>query len=222
MGFAALYSGGKDSSLALWKAQNRGVNVDYLITVKPERDDSYMFHKPNLQFVPKLSKALGIDLIEVTTEGEKEKELDDLRKGIDSLDIDGLITGAVASNYQMKRIKSLCKEKDLELFAPLWKMDQTELVEELIKNDFKVIIVSVAAMGLDERWLGRNIDEDCLKDLKDLHKKYRINIAGEGGEYETFVLDAPNHRWGYAVIDAEIKWDGQRGEYNIIGLEKVF
>jgi len=221
MGYTALFSGGKDSTLALWKAQSLGLDISYLVTVYPHRDDSYMFHKPNLHLVPKLAKSLDIELVKVETSGEKEKELTDLKNELATLDISGLITGAVASNYQMKRIEKISKDLSLDVFAPLWKMKQSELLEDLLKNNFHSIIVSVSARGLDEGWLGRSIDEKCVQDLKKLHDKYGINISGEGGEYESLVLEAPNYDQNFKVIEKEDQWDGRRGEVSIKKLKKI-
>ncbi len=220
MGYAALFSGGKDSSLALWKAQNLGLDVSHLVTVYPDRSDSYMFHKPNLHLVPKLAKSLDTELVKIETPGEKEKELIDLKNELKNLEITGLITGAVASNYQMERIESISAELSLDMFAPVWKMDQSELLEDLLKNGFRSIIVSVSAYGLDEEWLGRTIDEKCIQDLKNLQEKYGINISGEGGEYESLVLEAPNYDYKFKVVEKSKKWDGKRGELLIKKLEK--
>ncbi|MFW6038521.1 MAG: diphthine--ammonia ligase [Candidatus Saliniplasma sp.] len=220
MKYAALFSGGKDSALALWKAQKAGLDVKYLVTVFPARDDSYMFHKPNLEFVPTLADSLDLNFIKVKTEGVKEEELTDLKNGLNKLDVGGVITGAVASSYQFKRLKRLTKELDLDLYAPLWEVKQQDILDTLLKNDFKVIIVSVAAMGFDKDWLGREIDSGCVSDLKVLNRKYAINVAGEGGEYESFVLDSPNYEWGFKVVHAEREWDGHRGVYKIKKIKK--
>jgi len=221
MGFAALFSGGKDSSLALWKAQSFGLKVDYLVTVFPQRDDSYMFHKPNLHLIPDLADSLGIELIKVRTSGEKEKEVEDLKEALKDLDISGLITGAVASRYQMGRIEKLSHELSLDVYAPLWNMSQRKLLEELLLNGFQTMIVSVSALGLDESWLGKDIDEKCIEELQSLNEEYGINISGEGGEYETLVLEAPNYDRDFKVIEKEDQWDGRRGEVSIKKLKKI-
>ncbi len=215
MGFAALFSGGKDSSLALWKAQSFGLEVDFLVTVFPKRDDSYMFHKPNLHLVPKLAESLEIELVKISTKGEKEKELMDLREGLKKLEIDGIITGAVASNYQMERIVNISRDLSLDVFAPLWKMEQSELLEDLLKNNFKSIIVSVSARGLNKEWLGKTIDEKCVQELKNLQSEYGLNISGEGGEYESFVIKAPNYEQDFKIVEKSKNWDGKRGQLKI-------
>lgn len=221
MGYAALFSGGKDSSLATWKAQSLGLDIECLVTVFPRRDDSYMFHKPNLHLVPDLARSMGIELVKIETEGKKEEELEDLEKGLEGLDISGHITGAVASSYQMDRVENLASALSLDVYAPLWNMSQSDLLEELLENDFEAIIVSVSALGLDKTWLGKPLDEDTLKELKGLKEKYGINISGEGGEYESLVLNAPYYYRELRPIGEEKDWDGKRGELFIKRLEEI-
>ncbi|MFO8109280.1 MAG: diphthine--ammonia ligase [Thermoplasmata archaeon] len=220
MEFAVLYSGGKDSNLALWLAQKEGLDIAYLITISPHRDDSYMFHKPNLMHVPMLAESLDIPLILEESGGVKEEELKDLENALDSVDVDGVITGAVASRYQSDRIEKIAEDRGMEVVSPLWGIKQVELMETLLKEGFKCIIVGVAAMGLNERWLGRKIDQRCFDELMDLHQSYSINVAGEGGEYESFILDAPNFKWKFSVESACKNWDGHRGTYDIESIKR--
>ncbi len=220
MAYVSLFSGGKDSTLALWVAQKEGIEVSKLVAVKAEREDSYMFHRPNIEQVPKLAEALDIELVQVNTKGEKERELEDLKKALNRLNIEGVISGAVASTYQADRINAICKDLHLDHYSPLWGTSQEDVMNYLINEGFKTIIVAVAAYGMDEKWLGREIDENCLKDLKDLNEKYMVNIAGEGGEYETLVLDGPNFRWGFEVKEGNKHWDGHRGTYEVTSMDK--
>jgi len=48
--------------------------------------------------------------------------------------------------------------------------------------------------GMDEAWLGRHFDKKMLADLKELKPQVQGDLAGEGGEYETLVLNAPFFR----------------------------
>ncbi|MFO7991015.1 MAG: diphthine--ammonia ligase [Thermoplasmata archaeon] len=221
MGYAALCSGGKDSTLAIWLAERDGLSVDHLITMAPERDDSYMFHHPNTHLMPEIAQSMDKKLTTITTKGEKEGELNDLKNGLMKLDVDGVVSGAVASNYQKTRIDDLCSELDLESVSPLWNMEQKSIIELLIELGFETIIVAVAAYGLDESWLGKHIDRTRLKELEGLEDKYKINVAGEGGEYESFTLNCPSYKWGFKVAEAEKKWDGHRGTYEIKKLKKI-
>ncbi|MBI1973331.1 diphthine--ammonia ligase [Candidatus Micrarchaeota archaeon] len=192
MRVACLFSGGKDSSFAAYKAFKEGHEIRALVTLVPKHAESYMFHYPNLQLTPLQAKLMRFPHVMVDTEGEKEKELVDLRLAISRVEgIEGVVSGALASVYQKKRVDAVCQELGLESIAPLWKRDpETNLREELAEG-FEVIFTGIAADGLDESWLGRKLDEDAIRDLKRLHKKYGIHIGGEGGEFESFVLNCP-------------------------------
>ena len=129
----------------------------------PERSDSYMFHFPNIHLTDYLAEALEIPLVKAQTSGIKEKELDDLKKLLASLDVDGVVTGAIESSYQKERIDKLCRELGIKSVAPLWHQDPLEIMNELIDLKFKVIIVGVYAYGLDQTWLGKEINTETLE-----------------------------------------------------------
>jgi len=195
MKLGVLFSGGKDSTLAAWLAKKEGYEISCLITLDSENKDSYMFHVPSISCVKEQAKVMRVPLIFEKTPGEKEEELEDL-KGIiriakEEFGVEGIVTGAVGSVYQASRVQKICHEFNLECFNPLWQMDQIELLRLLIKENFEVIITGVAAHPLDSSWLGRKIDEKYIGDVKWLFEKYKINPAGEGGEFESFVLNCP-------------------------------
>jgi len=138
---------------------------------------------------------MKIPLILQKTKGKKETELKDLQKAIKKAkkeyQIQGIVTGAVESIYQASRVQKICHKLGLECFNPLWQKDQIELLEDLVKEKFEVITIATAAYPLDQKFLGKKIDKKFLEEIKKLQKKYQINPAGEGGEYETFVLNSP-------------------------------
>jgi diphthine-ammonia ligase len=208
---AALVTGGKDSILALYRAQQMGYTIEVLATMIPKRSDSYMFHFPNINLTDHISRALEIPLVTAPTSGIKEKELEDLKKLLASLDVDGVVTGAVQSVYQKERIDRLCDELGFKSVAPLWHQDPLEIIKELIHLKFKVIIVGVYAFGLDQTWLGREINAQTLEKLVELHEKYQISLVGEGGEYESLVLDAPIYKKRLEIIEAETSYENNSG-----------
>jgi ABC transporter with metal-binding/Fe-S-binding domain ATP-binding protein len=190
---AVLFSGGKDSNMALYYAL-KNCRVKCLITLVSENPESYMFHTPNINLAEKQAKAIGLPIIIEKTKGVKEKELDDLeraiKKAIRKYKIRGVFTGALASVYQASRVQKICDKLGLACLNPLWHKDQFEFLNELVKLKFEVVIVGVAAEGLED-FLGRKIDSDFIKEIREVYEKFKINPAGEGGEYETFVLNAP-------------------------------
>jgi len=195
MKVGVLSSGGKDSMYAAWLAKNQGNKIECLISVFPENKESYMFHTPSIKKTVIQARNMETPIVTQKTSGIKEEELKDLEKAIKTAvskyKIEGVVTGTVQSVYQSERIQKICSKLKLECLNPLWQKDQLELLQDLIKNKFKPIITGVFAYPFDRMWLGRKIDEQFVEDIKSLAIKYKINPAGEGGEYETFVLDCP-------------------------------
>ena len=211
MKVAALVSGGKDSALALFRALQSGHDVKYLVTMVPRRPDSWMFHYPNIQLTKLFAEASRIPLVKAETEGEKEKELADLENLLRTVDVEGVVSGAIQSQYQKTRVDEICKKLSLESIAPLWHEDPVELLNELINLKFHAIITGVYAHGLDQKWLGRTIDKGALNDLVELNARFQTSIVGEGGEYETLVLDAPFFKRKIGILKARIVWEGSSG-----------
>ncbi|MDD5087068.1 MAG: hypothetical protein PHV16_04935, partial [Candidatus Nanoarchaeia archaeon] len=109
MRVACLFSGGKDSVFAAYQAIKNNHKICCLITIKSKRKDSYMFHIPNIGFAKKQAEAMEMPIIFLDSSGIKEKELDDLKDAISQAkskyDIEGVVSGALASNYQAERVK---------------------------------------------------------------------------------------------------------------------
>ncbi|MFA5358102.1 MAG: diphthine--ammonia ligase [archaeon] len=194
----ALVSTGKDSIYALYCMQKQGFEIACIITIDSHNKDSYMFHAPEVKLAKLQAKALGLDkkLIVIKTKGEKEKELKELEKAIvlakKKYKIKGITSGALFSEYQKSRVEKICAKLKLRSLAPLWHKNQLEYLKEIIATGFEIIITKIACYGLNEHWLGRKIDSDAIAELELLEKRFRINVAGEGGEYESLVLGAPN------------------------------
>jgi ABC transporter with metal-binding/Fe-S-binding domain ATP-binding protein len=218
MQLGVLFSGGKDSTLALHMASEKDI-VACLITVVSKNKESYMFHTPNVDITSLQAEALELPLISVTTEGQKEEELVDLERAISEAkskyNIEGIVTGAVESVYQTSRVQRICNKLDLRCFNPLWKHDQKALLETLLTKQFSVIISGVFAYPLDEKWLGKQLNPQIITQLVALQSKYGISPSGEGGEIETTVLDAPLFEQRIEVTESTVKWYGDSGVYII-------
>ncbi len=211
MRVAALVTGGKDSALALHRALKQEYKVKYLVTMLPQREDSWMFHSVNIHLTDLFAKAVGIPLVKSETRGVKEVEVEDLKDLLATLDIEGVVSGAILSRYQKERIDRICRELNLESIAPLWHEKPIKLLKEMISLNFDVVIVGVYAYGFDESWLGRRIDSATIRDLAGLNKKYQVSLVGEGGEYETLVLDAPFFGKRIRLLEVEKIWEDHSG-----------
>jgi len=211
MRIAALFSGGKDSNYALFCAQHYGWDVTHLVSVFSTSPESYMYHVPAIELTRLASESIGIPLIEVVTPPGPEAELIPLKDKLKELGIDGIVSGALASEYQRRRLDQICQDIGIKSFAPIWHKDQREYVREMVEEGFEIMITGCYAEGLDGSWLGRILDENALGSLDRLHKKYGISVAGEGGEYESFVSFGP-HMSRHVRIEYEKEWKRDSGK----------
>jgi diphthine-ammonia ligase len=215
-----LYSGGKDSTFAAYLAGQMGDELRCLITLSPLRSDSYMFHYPNIQWTALQAEAMRLPQVTLETKGVKEEELADLARAIELAkrdhSIEGVYTGALASVYQKSRVERICDELGVKAVSPLWHIDPIAHLRNIVASGFEVIMTGVAALGLDESWLGRALDEGAIRDLARLHEKYGVNPGLEGGEGETFVLDCPLFAQRIAVTSSKKHWQGDAGYLEIL------
>jgi len=215
---AVLFSGGKDSVMALYKALENGDELAYLLSMISENDESYMFHVPNIHMTDLIAEAIEIPIIKGYSKGEKEKELDDLENQLLILKKKGvkaIYNGALFSKYQKTRIDAICKKIGLKSIAPLWHVKEESYMNEIINLGFKIIITGVFAEGLDESWLGREIDKEAIEELKAINEKYGVNLAFEGGEAETLAIDGPIFKKRIKILKAENQWNFDNGIFNI-------
>ena len=225
--WVSLFSGGKDSSWALYRALEDDLPVERLLTVHPG-DDSYMYHVPETRLARLAAESIGIDLIEVDpgdagadideSGARGDAELEPLERALRDLTMDGdlagVTAGAVESEFQTSRIRGMCGRLGIDLFAPLWERDPRDLADAMLDAGFEIRVVQVAARGLDESWLGRTLDADAFDELEDLHEEYGVHVLGEGGEFETLVTDGP-HMARPIELEYETEWDGTRGRLRV-------
>jgi len=216
MKVAALFSGGKDSIYSIYIAQQWGWEVTHLITLEPENRESWMFHSINIHLTKKISESIDIPIIITSTKGEKEEELNDLKNILKDLKIDGIISGAISSEYQRTRIEKVCHELKIKSFAPLWHKKQQLILKDQMDAGFLVIIVGAFAQGFNRGWLGKIIDKKTIDELEVLKQIYSINEAGEGGEFETLVLDGPIFRKKLVLDEISIEWKRDTGFLKVI------
>ncbi|MDG6906869.1 MAG: diphthine--ammonia ligase [Nitrososphaerota archaeon] len=221
---AVLYTGGKDSTRAIEMLKRLGHEVSCLITIYSENLDSYMLHTANIKLVELSAQALEIPLYLGTTKGNKEEELEDVKSAIlrakDEYGFEVLGSGGLASNYQKTRIEKIANDCGVASICPMWGVDQRNYLNELVVSGYRFVLTSVSAGGLDESWLGLEIDNESVVRLTELSKKFNFNAALEGGEGETLVLDCPIYpRKKLKLIEYTKRWDGYRGKLEITKAE---
>jgi diphthine-ammonia ligase len=218
MKLGVLFSGGKDSTLALHKAAEKE-EVACLITLVSENKESFMFHTPNINITALEAEALSLPLVQQATAGKPEAELKDLEaaiaQAVKAYHIEGVVSGAVESVYQAERIQRVCNRLGVWCFNPLWKKNQKALLEEIVAKGFKVIISGVFAYPLDKTWLGKELNAELISKLLRLEKEFGLSPSGEGGEIETTVLDAPLFKRKIEILDDEVDAKGNSGVFQI-------
>ena len=215
MDVAALFSGGKDSTYAIYTALQRGWDVTHLLAIRPEDPASMLYHVPNIHVTPLLAEAMGIPILEETAGPGEAAELDALRRAIRRVGARSILVGAIASDYQHARMNRVGHELGVHVFAPLWRRNPEHLLADYLAAGFSVRFSSVSAEGLDASWLGRPLDATAASDLLRLRDRVGLHPCGEGGEYETVVLHAPFFRRRLEVLEAEPAWEGTSGSWRI-------
>jgi len=227
MRLGVLFSGGKDSTYAAYLAKKEENDIACLINIVSENPSSYMFHTPSIRMAQEQAVAMQTHIIVCGTKGEKEEELKDLedaiKEAIKRYKIEGIVTGALASDYQASRIQKICDRLKIKCLNPLWKINPDEYWDGLLKDGFKVMIIGVASQGLEKEWLGKVIDKDSLERLRKLSKKHLFHLGFEGGEAETFVLDCPLFKKRIEVVKGDVIWDDKdkTGTYEITKVNLV-
>ncbi|MBT3836080.1 diphthine--ammonia ligase [Candidatus Woesearchaeota archaeon] len=203
-----LFSSGKDSCYSAHIMKRQNYDLTCLITMKSKNPDSYMFQTASVNMVELQAEAMNLSLIEQETEGEKETELQDLELALqnakDTYKIEGVVSGAVFSTYQRDRIEKICDKLGLKIFSPLWHKDPAQEMKELLQQKFTFVLSAVAADGFDDSWLNQIVTEDTLHKLNNIKG---IMVNGEGGEFESLVLDCPLFNKKIELLDTEIVMD---------------
>ena len=221
MKLAALFSGGKDSTYAIYLAKKLGHSVDVLLTLYPHSSESHLLHYPNIEFTQLQAESMKIpQLIEETPSDDSENESKKLNNLIslakEKYSIDGIVHGGILSEYQKDNFSLICEKNHLKIISPLWNKEPESYMKELLNENFEYIISTVSSAGLNDSWLGRIIDKNGLDELQKLQKKFRFNLNFEGGEAETFVTNCPLFEKRLLIQDSTTEWDGYRGRFEIL------
>jgi asparagine synthase (glutamine-hydrolysing) len=214
---ALLFSGGKDSAYAGWVVYHQGWQIETLVTVRPNSPDSWMFHYPNVEWTHLQAHAMNIPQRIVNYSGENELQAleRDLGKAKQEYALQGLVTGAVASDFQKSRIDTICDSVELKSYSPIWHKQPRIIIDDLRQADFHIILTKVAANGLDKSWLGKELNRNDWDKLLDFSARYGFNPVGEGGEYETFVLDAPHFKKRIEIEKGTVSTMGDSATFTI-------
>jgi uncharacterized protein (TIGR00290 family) len=197
------WSGGKDSSLALYKVQKeKAYDVVYLLTTLNENHQRISMHGVREELLNAQADALKIPLLKVwVKEGTNEEYEQQMERTLLKAKEEGIthvIFGDIfLEDLRVYREENL-KKVDLEAVFPLWKQDTSELIQEFISLGFKTITCCVNDQYLNEEWVGKEIDPQFVKGLPP-----SVDPCGENGEYHTFCYDGPVFSRGIEIEKGE-------------------
>ena len=226
MKLASLYSGGKDSNYSIFEVQRLGHDVLCLVSIIPEISDSLLFHFPNIQLTQALAQAIDLPIRNFQSSNSRlENEMSVLENALstvkDEFGIEGIVHGGISSMFQKRNFEKVCEDLQLPVYSPLWNLNPSNYLHQLIDEKFKITIVGVAALGLGKEWLGITLDRDNVKTLESLSRKYGFNLNFEGGEAETLVVDCPIYKKKLEIKEGIVKWFGDNGIFEIIDYELI-
>ena len=224
MKLGSLFSGGKDSTFAIYLAQKQGHEVTCLLSIFTKSEESHLLHYPNLKWTKLQSESMKIPQLTINSESD---ETDDelfalenlLQNAKEQFHIEGLVHGGIKSQFQKEKFESLCSKLDLVAITPLWNTEPEQYMNDLLDSNFVFIMITVSSDGLDDTWLGKEITKSDIVTLKNLSEKFGFNLNFEGGEAETFVINCPLFSNSIKINQAKKIWDGYRGRFEIVDAE---
>jgi ABC transporter with metal-binding/Fe-S-binding domain ATP-binding protein len=220
LNLVALFSGGKDSTFAIYKEKQKGNDTICAVSIFPKSEQSTFLHYPNIHVTKLQTESMSIPHLFVHPDSDNvEVEMQMIENLLEqakrSYPIEGLVHGGILSRFQKERFEKIAQKLDLKIFSPLWQINQKEYLKELIESKFRFIVTSVTSAGLDESWLGKEITLEDVEKLENLSTKHGFNPSFEGGEAETLVLDCPLFSRPIKIINSKKNWDGYRGRFEI-------
>ncbi|MGC8796391.1 diphthine--ammonia ligase [Thermodesulfovibrio sp.] len=196
------WSGGKDSSLAFYRARMKGIHIICLINMLSEDGNYSRSHGISSELLKIQAEAIGVPIIQKKTTWESYEE--EFKKTLLWLKKEGVhagVFGDIDIQEHKDWVEKICMETGIKAILPLWNEEKEILLGEFINSGFKAIVCSINSFFLGSEWLGREVDFDFIKDLKVLGN---IDLCGEKGEYHTFVYDGPIFKFPIRVCTG--KW----------------
>jgi diphthine-ammonia ligase len=199
---AVVWSGGKDSTLALDRALARGLDVTTLINFFDEASGRIRFHGVRRELIAAQAEALRLDVIQrATTMQNFEAAFAGTMREVRGLDIDTVVFG----NIHLADVRAWYEERTtaagLNHVEPLWDTPPARVVGEVIDRGYRAVLTGIDTTRVPRAWLGRSLDRALLRELQ---AAAGIDAAGESGEYHTFVYDGPTFRQAVRVTNGAV------------------
>lgn len=191
----ASWSGGKDSCLALWRAQKLGISVTHLLTALDESGLKTRSHGVSKSLIQCQGQSLEIhnEFISASWQDYEEEFIAKLIQLSDE-GITQAIFGDIDLIAHRDWEEKVCTAANIAAMLPLWNENRLSLVSEFLDAGFKARVTCVDGRFLDESFVGVEFDTQFLDRLPE-----GVDACGENGEFHTFVYDGPN-------FSGPVKW----------------
>jgi uncharacterized protein (TIGR00290 family) len=211
--YALLWSGGKDSALALTRARRSGLDVGRLLNFHDSASGRVRFHATRVELLAAQAAAVGVELSAIgTTWTEMEGRL---RQELAALTAAGF-AGVVLGDIHLADVRAWYEERvraaGLEHVEPLWGDPPERLLDEFVAGGGRAVVTCVELSQLDEAWLGRVVDPDFARDIRRLP----VDPCGENGEYHSFAFAGPAFRWPVRWRPGERRADGRFAQLDLV------
>ena len=184
------WSGGKDSSLALYHCLNNpDLDIKYLVTTINDEADRISMHGVRVELLIEQAKQIGIPLHQIRLPEMPGMEAYDslMRKQIDYFVGKG-ITHSIFGDIFLEDLKKYRDERLAEAgltgIYPLWKRDTRELINEFLTLGFETVIACTQQRL--QNILGKEISTELIDSLP-----ADVDVCGENGEFHTFAFKGP-------------------------------
>ncbi|MBI2143080.1 diphthine--ammonia ligase [Candidatus Woesearchaeota archaeon] len=223
MNVAVMYSGGKDSNYAVQHALENGWKIKYLLSVKPTRTDCYLFHFATVEHTPLQAEALGLkhyllscDVADAKKEAAIVEKFVATKQKTKSEKVDAVILGGTGLQAtQIRSIQEALMPYGVEVFAAHSGEDHEAVFREMLEEGFEIVVTQVAAEGAP-KWLGKTITKENFEELKKDSERYGFHLGFEGGNMDTFVVDAPSFKKSIVIGEAERVMEGAYSGHVVI------
>lgn len=211
--FIASFSGGKDSTLALYKAMKVGEAVGLMVMLEEEGKRSRSHGMPP-ELIHAQAESIGLPLYTAAASWDDyETIFMGLLEQAKDQGAEVLVTGDLDMPVHDCWHDKVTKNAGLKLGMPLWKMNHRETVDEFINLGFVTVVVTVnLSLGMTEDDLGRTLTYEYIQELE----TRGIDPCGEGGEFHTTVIDGPIFKYPIPIRKCGIL---RNGNYAFLPLE---
>jgi diphthine-ammonia ligase len=195
-------SGGKDSMYALYVTLKEELNVNYLLFIT----NGSKAHLVNRWLLKLVSESLEIPVVTVG------RRMPEIRRALRKLKADILVSGVITTPEHIDYYQEICNPIKVKHYAPLWGKKPLIALAEMKQLGFQILVIEVdVSMGSRKNWLGKEMDDNMLDEIRKLESDQSMNPIGELGEYHTLVLDCPIYKKRINILKSETVWENSKG-----------